>query len=58
MKNFAAVVDKKTDETAANADKTTEVQNLNFKKFNNYTSGSSETETQEVQKTDFKKFRN
>ncbi len=57
VKNFAAVVDKKTDETAANADKTTEVQNLNFKKFNNYTSGSSETETQEVQDLDLQKFR-
>ncbi|MDE6712443.1 MAG: replication initiator protein A, partial [Lachnospiraceae bacterium] len=43
VKNFAAVMDKKPDETAANADKTTEVQNLNFKKSNNYTSGSSET---------------
>ena len=57
VKNFAAVVDKKTDETAANADKTTEVQNLNFKKFNNYTSGSSETEPQEVQNTDLQKFK-
>ena len=57
VKNFAAVMDKKTDETAANADKTTEVQNLNFKKFRNYTSGSSETETQEVQDLDLQKFR-
>ena len=58
VKNFAAVSDKKPEETAANADKSTEVQNLNFKKFNNYTSGSSETELAEVQNTDFKKFRN
>ena len=57
VKNFAAVVDKKTDETAANADKTTEIQNLNFKKFNNYTSGSPETEPQEVQNTDLQKFK-
>ena len=56
VKNFAAE-DKKPDETAANADKTTEVQNLNFKKFNNYTSGSSETEPQEVQNLDLQKFR-
>ena len=57
VKNFAAAADKKTDGTAAAADKTTEVQNLNFKKFNNYTSGSSETETQEVQDLDLQKFR-
>lgn len=57
VKNFAAVSDKKPEETAANADKTTEVQNLNFKKFNNYTSGSSETESQEVQDLDLQKFR-
>ena len=56
VKNFAAVLDKKLDETAANADKSTEVQNLNFKKFNNYTSGSSETESQEVQNLNLQKF--
>ena len=58
VKNFAAVSDINPENTAANADKSTEVQNLNFKKFNNYTSGSSETEPQEVQNTDFKKFKN
>lgn len=57
VKNFAAVLDTKPEKTAANADKTTEVQNLNFKKFNNYTSGSSETESQEVQDLDLQKFR-
>lgn len=57
VKNFATVSDKEPEKTATNADKTAEVQNLNFKKSNNYTSGSSETEIQEVQKTDFKKFR-
>ena len=31
---------------------------INPQKFNNYTSGSSETEPQEVQNTDFKKFKN
>jgi hypothetical protein len=41
----------------ANADESTEVQKLNFKKFNNYTSGSSEIELQEVQKRYFKRFR-
>ena len=30
---------------------------MNFKKFNNYTSGSSETEPQEVQNTDLQKFK-
>lgn len=58
VKNFAAVSGINPENTAANADKSTEVQNLNFKKFNNYTSGSSETEPQEVQNTDFKKFKN
>ena len=57
VKNFAAVSDIKSDKTAANTDKFTEVQNLNFKKFNNYTSGSSETEPQEVQNTDLQKFK-
>ena len=52
VKNFAAVSDINSENTAANADKSTEVQNLNFKKFNNYTSGSSETELAEVQKSD------
>ncbi len=69
VKNFATIPDKKLDETNeipdekpdetdANADKTTEVQNLNFKKFNNYTSRSSETELQEVQNLNFRKFNN
>ena len=33
VKNFAAVGDKKPDDEAADADESTEVQNLNFKKF-------------------------
>ena len=57
VKNFAAVSDINPENTAANADKSTEVQNLNFKKFNNYTSGSPETEPQEVQNTDLQKFK-
>ena len=58
VKNFAAAGEKKPDETASNADKSTEVQNLNFKKFRNYTSRSSEIILQEVQKLNFKKFKN
>ncbi len=54
VKNFAAATDK----TAANADKSTEVQNLNFKKSNNYTSGSSGNESQEVQRLVLQKFKN
>lgn len=57
VKNFATVLDKKAEEAAVNADKTAEVQNLNFKKFNNCTSGSSNFETQEVQKLDLQKFK-
>ena len=33
VKNFAAVSDINPENTAANADKSTEVQNLNFKKY-------------------------
>lgn len=55
VKNFATVEDKEPEKTAANTDKPTEVQNLNFKKFNNYTSGSSKTERQEVQDLDLQK---
>lgn len=57
VKNFAAAWDDKTYGTAVNADKTTEVQNLNFRKFNIYTSESSETESQEVQNIDLQKFK-
>ena len=57
VKNFAAVEDKEPEETAANTDKPTEVQNLNFKKFNNYTSGSSKSEPQEVQDLDLQKYK-
>lgn len=57
VKNFTVIENKKSEETAANTDKTTEVQNLNFKKFNNCTSGSSESESQEVQNLDFQKFK-
>ena len=55
VKNFAAAEGKEPEKTAANTDKSTEVQNLNFKKFNNYTSGSSKSEPQEVQDLDLQK---
>ena len=58
VKNFATIEDNNTQNDknkSANTDKTTEVQNLNFKKYNNQTSGSSEIDTLEVQESDFKK---
>lgn len=62
VKNFVAVEPdtkpKKTEKEPGNTDVSTEVQNLNVKKFNNQTSGSSKSELQEIQKTDFKKFNN
>ena len=42
----------------ANADVSTEVQDLNLKSSKSYTSRSSETELQEVQKADFQKSKN
>ena len=42
VKNFATVLDKKPDKAVTNADKTIEVQNLNFNKFKNDSCGSSE----------------
>lgn len=62
VKNFVIVeppIQKKsTPKKPANADVSTEVQKLNFKKFNNETSGSSENEIQEVQELDFQRFNN
>lgn len=58
VKNFATIEDNNTQNDknkSPNTDKTTEVQNLNFKKYNNQTSGSSEIDTLEVQESDFKK---
>ena len=61
VKNFVAVEPdtkpKKTEKEPGNTDVSTEVQNLNVKKFNNQTSRSSKSELQEIQKTDFKKFK-
>ena len=62
VKNFVAVEPdtkpKKTEKEPGNTDVSTEVQNLNVKKFNNQTSGSSKSELQEIQKPDFQKLDN
>lgn len=58
VKNFSTVEGVQPEEKPDNADKNTEVQNLNFKKSKNDTSRSSEIELQEVQKLDRQKFRN
>ena len=48
VKNFASVPEKESEEKPANADVSTEVKNLYFKKERNLTSGSKETGLQEV----------
>lgn len=55
VKNFSSIADEQREETPGTADKITEVQKLNFKKSNNYTSRSSETELQEVQNLEHQK---
>lgn len=59
VKNFVAIEQteqaKIEEEKPANTDVSTEVQKLNFKKYNSQTSRSSEFELQEVQKADFQK---
>lgn len=55
VKNFSSIADEQREETPDTADKITEVQKLNFKKSNNYTSRSSETELQEVQNLEHQK---
>ena len=62
VKNFVAV-ERTTDNPSkekklSDTDVSTEVQNLNVRKFNNRTFGSSEIELQEIQKTDFQRFNN
>ena len=54
VKNFASVPEKESEEKPANADVSTEVKNLYFKKERNLTSGSKETEPQQVKEPDFK----
>lgn len=67
VKNFASLQQEPEEmelqreaETVPNPPKTTkkgEERELNFQKFKNYTSGSSETETPEVQKLNFWKYK-
>ena len=56
VKNFAAISEDQAEKMPQNIDKSTEVQNLNFKKSNNDTSRSSETELQEVQNLNLQKY--
>ena len=55
VKNFSTIAEAQEEKKPENADKSTEVKNLYFKKKKNFTSASKETELQEVKKTDFKK---
>lgn len=55
VKNFSTIADGQREEVPDTADKITEVQKLNFKKSNNYTSRSSETELLEVQNLEHQK---
>ena len=56
VKNFATMSEETAEKMSQNNDKSTEVQNLNFKKSNNDTSRSSETELQEVQNVNLQKY--
>jgi len=60
--NFAAIQPEKEEEKAggsgSDTDVSAEVRKSNFKKFENQTSRSSETELQEIRKSNFKKFEN
>ena len=62
VKNFVTIEvteqAETTEEKPANTDVSTEVQNLNFKKYNSQTSRGSKSELQEVQKADFQKSNN
>lgn len=62
VKNFATLDTEKTPEegaeSPADADNSTEVRKSNFKRFDNQTSRSSETELQEFGKSNFKRFDN
>ena len=55
VKNFATIGEAE-EETPANTDVSTEVQDLNFKSSKSYTSRSSEIELQEVQDLEHQKF--
>ena len=56
VKNFATMSEETAEKMLQNNDKSTEVKNLNFKKSNNDTSRSSETELQEVQNVNLQKY--
>ena len=62
VKNFVAVEQnmqhQTTEKELSNTDFSTEVQEMNVKKFNNQTSRSSKTELQEIQNADFRRFNN
>lgn len=61
VKNFATLDDNegvREQKDVSNNDKFTEVQNLNFKKFNSETSRSSDFESQEVQNIDLQRSNN
>ena len=58
VKNFSTIAETQEEKKPENADKSTEVKNLYFKKEKNFTSESKETELQEVKKSDFKKEKN
>lgn len=57
VKNFSTIEDNQPEKMTDNADKSTEVQKMNLKKSNNYTSRSSEIELQEVQNLEHQKFK-
>lgn len=58
VKNFSTIAETQEEKKPENADKSTEVKNLYFKKEKDFTSASKETELQEVKKSDFKKEKN
>lgn len=58
VKNFSTIAETQEEKKPENADKSTEVKNLYFKKEEDFTSASKETELQEVKKSDFKKEKN
>ena len=55
VKNFSTIAETQEEKKPENANKSTEVKNLYFKKEEDFTSASKETELQEVKKSDFKK---
>ena len=57
VKNFAAISEDQAEKMPQNIDKSTEVQNLNFKKSNIDTPRSSEIELQEVQNLNHQKYK-